>query len=71
MKLNVEELAREAGGVPINGRPKEIAIVGSQSIESFASLIVERCAVTAGSAVDSGWDGATVATIIRNLLEDK
>lgn len=74
MKLNIEELAKQAGFRSRDGHTRVQHSNGSfvvvdGELESFARLIVERCAVTAKGAAESGWDGATIATIVRKLLE--
>jgi hypothetical protein len=35
----VIEMAREAGAIPIHKSPKEVAVVGNEAIERFASLV--------------------------------
>lgn len=36
------QMARDAGAIPINGSPKEIAIVKIGNIEQFAKLVAEK-----------------------------
>ena len=82
MKLNIEELAREAGFKSRNGfirvqHSNGSFVVIDEELEDFARRIVERCAVTAQHAND--WrgghgepgklSGEELATVIRKLLE--
>lgn len=76
MKLNVEELMREAeklaaseqGDAPYNNALG--ADWFTRKHEAFARLIVERCAAVADDA-DCRFDGHAIATEIRDMLEDK
>lgn len=72
MKLNIEELAREAG-IQFDAR-WGMGSVGNKQIERFARLIVERCAQEVESAGPKNYPGKLVsdgyATAVRNLMED-
>ena len=71
MKLNIEELAVQAGFM------SRSAFNYGEELEAFARLIVERCAMTAQHAND--WrgghgepgtlSGEELAALIRKLLE--
>lgn len=66
MKLNIEELAKQAGWGNVVSMPH------INALEAFASLIVERCAVEADARLCAGDAGPMViARAIRNLLEEK
>ena len=73
MKLNIEELAREAdldhAEPDHNCRVPYFDMVTVKELEAFARLIVEMCAVTAGAAADFGCDGLSIAATVRKLLE--
>jgi len=81
MKLNIEELAREAGmNVSLwnYGAGSIVFTMGTDglargALERFARLIVERCAVECdGDAFVQQWPGmAEAGRRIRKLLEDE
>lgn len=75
MKLNVEELAKQAG-ISVDlwrmGAASHVYTEGCHGValaefEAFTSLIVERCAAV---AEDYPKYGEATAAEIRNLLED-
>ncbi len=74
MKLNIEELAREAELSAVSATPQPVKVGDGDKFlklrdEFFTRLIVERCATVADSMNESDWSPAKVATAIRNLLE--
>ena len=79
MKLNIEELAKQAGALPERdetfGKVYEMEVA---QLEAFARLIVERCAVECdkrGAKFHAmspfSAEGHGLAAMIRNLLESK
>lgn len=73
MKLNIEELAVQAGGSVVGDSDPQcwsgLLSFEKEELEAFARLIVERCAQEADDA-DARWDGHAIAIAIRQLLED-
>lgn len=70
MKLNIEELAREAGALPERdetfGKVYEMEVA---NLEAFARLIVERCAVECMKQQSDLRTRQRYAAAIRELLE--
>lgn len=80
MKLNIEELAREAElslhwGADDNGDAKQYYDAWPEQLEAFALLVVERCAVEVYNATDNMHEERDMvlkevtAEAIRKLLE--
>lgn len=84
MKLNIEELAREANlsyliGIGDDDETRMYYGAWPEQLKAFASLIVERCAVECDELFDERAAGGfpreassarTLSIRIRNLLED-
>lgn len=75
MKLNIEELARVAGGVQVDEVDPQ-CYIGNMAfnkieIEAFARLIVECCAVEARKHIIHSGDADKAASAIRSLVVDK
>jgi hypothetical protein len=43
MNERIKQLVKDAGAVPIHGKPRDRALVGFDNIEKFAELIVREC----------------------------
>lgn len=42
--IDVKALAQQAGAIPIQGQPKELALAGNKEIEAFAAAILQAAA---------------------------
>ena len=70
MKLNIEELAKQADPDHGGGGFASDSIVGKAAITEFARLIVERCAVVCETpGIGARFQGDVYAEAIRKLLE--
>lgn len=70
MKLNIEELAREAdlSAMTADANCREDYWTATRTeLEAFARLIVERCAQEAAEAENNR---ESASMVIRNLMED-
>jgi hypothetical protein len=43
MNDRIKQFVKDAGAVPIHGKPRDRALVGYDNIGKFAELIVEEC----------------------------
>lgn len=43
MNERIQELAAQAGAIPIHGEPKNRALVGYDNINKFAELLIKEC----------------------------
>lgn len=39
----IQQLAQSADAIPIHGKPKDRALVGLETIQNFARLVVQEC----------------------------
>lgn len=59
---DIIRMAKEAGAIPVHGRPKEFALSSNQSLERFAALVAAHEREECAKVCDEQHDRARTST---------